>query len=61
MWAVMDSMQRGNSNTSDAIADVSRDVLLEMSTRQLGLLPPDELAKAIDSIRDSSDDGQPKQ
>lgn len=55
MWAVMDSMQRGdNAGSSDAIADMGRDVLLEMSTRQLGLLNQTELATVIDSIREES-------
>ena len=49
MWAVMDSMQHG-TDSSDAIAGVSRDVLLEMSTRQLGLLNPTELEAVIDPI-----------
>ena len=52
MWAVMDSMQHGDdSKSSDAIADVGRDVLLEMSTRQLGLLNPMELESVINAIR----------
>lgn len=52
MWAVMDSMQHDDaSGTSSAIADVGRDVLLEMSTRQLGLLNPTEIEAVIDSIR----------
>lgn len=52
MWTVMDSMQHGDdAGSSDAIADVGRDVLLEMSTRQLGLLNQAELAAVIDSIR----------
>lgn len=52
MWAVMDSMQHGDdSKSSDAIADVGRDVLLEMSTRQLGLLNPMELESVINTIR----------
>lgn len=52
MWAVMDSMQHGDdSKSSDAIADVGRDVLLEMSTRQLGLLNSMELESVINAIR----------
>lgn len=48
----MDSMQHGDdSKSSDAIADVGRDVLLEMSTRQLGLLNPMELESVINAIR----------
>ena len=55
MWAVMDSMQREDgTGSSDAIADVGRDVLLEMSTRQLGLLNRTELAAVIDSLREKS-------
>ena len=55
MWAVMDSMQRGDdTGSSNAIADMGRDVLLEMSTRQLGLLNRTELASVIDSIREES-------
>lgn len=51
LWAVMDSMQHGDdSGSSDAIADVGRDVLLEMSTRQLGLLSETELMSVVDAI-----------
>lgn len=56
LWAVMDSMQKSDtSRASDAVANFGRDILLEMSNRQLGMLNSDELESTTNTILEQAE------
>lgn len=56
LWAVMDSMQKSNTTrASDAVANFGRDILLEMSSRQLGMLNSDELESTTNTILEQAE------